>query len=396
MKKLLTILAVLVGCSIASAQEFEETLIVYYRPGSAWFIPQDRDNGIRAKEFFRELQTLQNVHGAVISSMELVGSCSPDGTKEYNDFLGNRRCMLFYERFSTELGCPIDRITFRNETDEWGKIAEYTALDKSIGLRREAVRIIKDGNPGIIGRLESLDRGYTYRQIVERIYPDVRTVTVKVTLKAVEKEQPEVTDIVVVEPEQVKVKPQERVVKKKTPVNSPMALSLKTNAAAWLIGVSNIALECDVTHNFAINLPVYYSGWDRNIFKFNWKGLVIQPEVRYYIPKVNGLYAGVHLGLAWFNCHGGGDYRYQNSGWKRPTYGGGVNVGYRMPLKKNTGWKVEFGLGAGIYDVQYDVFYNEANGPYMSRNQYSMYYGIDQAYISFLYSFKLGRKEGRK
>lgn len=396
MKKLLTILAVLVGCSIASAQEFEETLVIYYRPGSAWFVPQDRDNGIRATEFFKELQTLQTQNGAVVSSIELVGSCSPDGTKEYNDFLGSRRCMLFYERFAKELGCPIDRITFRNESENWSHVAELTAKDKSIGLRREAVKIIMNGCPGIPEKLRSLDMGYTYRQIVERIYPDVRTVTVRVLLDVEKTKQPVVEEVFVVQPEPVEVKPKERTVSKKKTVDSPLSLSLKTNAAAWLIGVSNIALECDVTNNFAINLPIYYSGWDRHIFKFNWKGLVIQPEVRYYIPKVNGLNVGVHLGLAWFNCNGGGDYRYQNTGWRRPTYGGGVNVGYRMPLKKNTGWKVEFGLGAGIYDVNYDVFYNEPNGPVMSRNQYSMYYGIDQAYVSFLYSFKLGRKEGRK
>ena len=144
-----------------------------------------------------------------------------------------------------------------------------------------------------------------------------------------------------------------------------------------------------------VNFPVYFSGWDTSYLTFNFKGLVVMPELRYYMPQVDGLYLGAHAGLAWFNYYNNGDFRYQNTGWNTPSYGGGVNVGYRMPLKKNSPWDIEFGIGAGIYDVTYDVFYNEANGPFVARNQYSTYYGIDQAQISVIYKLGKGRKEGR-
>ncbi|MBR2608120.1 MAG: hypothetical protein IKC68_00125, partial [Bacteroidales bacterium] len=109
MKRILTILTIFIGCGIASAQEFEETLVVYYRAGSAWFLPQLNDNGLRTTEFFKNLDNLRSMPGVTISSVELIGSCSPDGTQEYNDFLGNRRTMLFYERFSKELNYPINK-----------------------------------------------------------------------------------------------------------------------------------------------------------------------------------------------------------------------------------------------------------------------------------------------
>lgn len=398
MKRLLIILAVLVSCGIASAQEFEETLVVYYRTGSAWFIPQLRDNGVRTERFFNDISLLQNMPGVKVSKFELIGSCSPDGTKEYNDFLGNRRSMLFYERFSKELNCPINTITFRNESEDWGTVARFTADDHAIALRKEAVREIEKGEPGIIRRLKSLDGGKTYQKICERIFPEVRTLTVKVTFDMSACIHPVELDevLIVTDPAPLYNNPYEQIVPHMEINTFPVALTLKTNAAGWLMGISNLAIECDVAKNLAINLPVYYSGWNTRYLTFDFKGLIIQPELRFYVPKTHGFYVAAHAGIAWFNCNGGGDFRYQNTGWKRPTYGGGLNIGYRLPLKKNSGWKVEIGLGAGVYDVNYDVFYNEENGPYVASNQYSLYYGFDQAHVSFMYSFDLGRKEGRR
>lgn len=398
MKRVLTILAIFIGCGIASAQEFEKTLVVYYHTGSAWYLPQLRDNGVRTTEFFKELNEMQSMPDIKIISFEMIGSCSPDGTQEYNDFLGNRRTMLFYERFSKELNYPISKIVFRNESENWSKVAKYVSADRSIALRREAVDEILKGEPGIIQRLRALDYGRTYQEIYDKIFPEVRTMTVKVTFGSPQQapKQPKVKEVISEIQEMTKA--DDALYEKSKPrtyERSPYAdWAVKTNAAAWLIGVSNVAFEFPIAQNMTVNFPVYFSGWDTSYLTFNFKGLVAMPELRYYMPQVDGLYLGAHAGLAWFNCYGRGDFRYQNTGWNTPTYGGGVNVGYRMPLKKNSAWDIEFGIGAGIYDVTYDVFYNEANGPFVSRNQYSTYFGIDQAQISIIYKLG-GRKEGR-
>lgn len=402
MKRILTILTIFIGCGIASAQEFEETLVVYYRAGSAWFLPQLNDNGVRTTEFFKNLDNLRSMPGVTISSVELIGSCSPDGTQEYNDFLGNRRTMLFYERFSKELNYPINKITFRNMSEDWETIARCTAQDRDIALRREAVRIINSGEPGIIERLQALDYGNTYQKIFDNIFPEVRTTTLRVTFDVVDRDKEVVVEEEVVEEEIDKISFPPVVRKKvRTPrvreaASGQMAFNLKLNAAGWLLGVPNVAMECSVAPNLSINLPIYYSGVNMNLYTFDFKGLILQPELRFYVPNTYGFYVGAHAGIAWYNCHRGGDYRYQNSGWDRPTYGGGLNIGYQLPLKKGSGWKVEFGFGAGIYDAKYDIFYNEENGPYVARDQYRLYYGFDQGHISFLYSFDFRRKEGRR
>lgn len=398
MKKILTILAVFIGCGLASAQEFEETLVVYYRAGSAWFIPQLHDNGLRTKEFFEDVNLLRNMPGVTITNVELIGSCSPDGTQEYNDFLGNRRTMLFYERFSKDLNYPINKITFRNASEDWETIAKCTAEDSGIALRRQAVREIEKGEPGIIERLKDLDYGRTYQKIFDNIFPEVRTVTVRITFDMSRYVHPvEFTEEVIIEQFKPLYIPNTRLVIAPMKVRDfDNVLNIKANAAGWLLGAANFAVECSIAPNLTINLPVYYSGVDLNLYTFDFKGLILQPELRFYVPNTYGFFVGAHAGIAWYNCSKGGDFRYQNTGWDRPTYGGGLNIGYQIPLKKNTGWKVEFGFGAGIYDAKYDVFYNEENGPYVARNQYRLYYGFDQGHISFLYSFDLGRKEGRK
>jgi hypothetical protein len=62
---------------------------------------------------------------------------------------------------------------------------------------------------------------------------------------------------------------------------------------------------------------------------------------------------------------------------------------------------MEFSLGAGAYVAKYDVFYNEANGPYHKRGLSTTFIGIDNASISFTYKFDLKRtnskeKEGKR
>ena len=56
---------------------------------------------------------------------------------------------------------------------------------------------------------------------------------------------------------------------------------------------------------------------------------------------------------------------------------------------------MEFALGAGVYSAKYDLFYNEVNGPCAEYGVQDVFVGIDNASVSFVYSFDL-RKEGRR
>ena len=55
---------------------------------------------------------------------------------------------------------------------------------------------------------------------------------------------------------------------------------------------------------------------------------------------------------------------------------------------------MEIAVGGGVYDAEYDMFYNEENGPYYKRGVRKLWYGVDNASISLFYKFNLKKKGG--
>lgn len=171
-------------------------------------------------------------------------------------------------------------------------------------------------------------------------------------------------------------------------------LYLKTNAIGWGLAITNIAAEVDMARHWSFSLPAYWSSW--NYFKstLKFRTLSLQPEIRYWLSENNdGWFVGTHFGLGWYNFATDGGYRTQDHDGNSPATGGGVAAGYRLPISSDKRWKIEFSLGAGIYKVHYDKFHNESNG-LLTRTEKKTWFGIDQAAISFAYTFNLGRKKG--
>ena len=101
------------------------------------------------------------------------------------------------------------------------------------------------------------------------------------------------------------------------------------------------------------------------------------------------------MGLGWYNFALDGEFRIQDYKGRRPAWGGGIGAGYALQFRKNPRWGMEFAIGAGVYDVKYDIFYNEENGPYAESGVHDTFFGVDNAAISFTYKFPF-KKEGRK
>ena len=74
--------------------------------------------------------------------------------------------------------------------------------------------------------------------------------------------------------------------------------------------------------------------------------------------------------------------------------GGGISAGYRTHLSKNKRWKMEFALGAGVYDSHYDKFYNEPNGRLYGDYQ-KTFIGVDNVSVAIAYAFNLKKKGGK-
>ncbi len=172
-------------------------------------------------------------------------------------------------------------------------------------------------------------------------------------------------------------------------------LHVKTNALGWGIGMSNAAVEFDLCKHLSLNVPVYYSAWNYFVPDIKFRTFMLQPGLRFYIRENQlGWFVGAHFGMAYYNIAVDGSYRYQDHDGHSPALGGGLDLGYRMPITRSGHWWVEFSIGAGGYALHYDRFYNEPNG-LMIDTQKKTYWGIDQANISFIYSINL-EKGGRR
>jgi hypothetical protein len=170
-------------------------------------------------------------------------------------------------------------------------------------------------------------------------------------------------------------------------------LHLKTNALGWALANANIGAEIDLAKHLSLTVPVYYSAinYFTNTIKFRTLG--VQPELRYWLDENNEkFFIGAHFGCAQYNVAINGDYRYQDHDGKTPAVGGGVSVGYRMPISANGKWYIEFALGAGAYALNYDRFYNVNNGKLVDTNR-KTYFGIDNAAVNISYRFDLNKRK---
>ena len=168
---------------------------------------------------------------------------------------------------------------------------------------------------------------------------------------------------------------------------------IKTNLVGWGMAVTNLAIEVELAKHFSFNLPVYYSGFDYFKDTYKCRTFAIYPEFRVWFKERDGLFIGAHGGLAYFNVAYGGDWRIQDKDGATPALGGGLNFGYRLPLsKKHPRWKVEFTIGAGVYDVHYEKFVNEKDGPKAQGSVHDTVIALDNVGISFSYSIDLKKR----
>lgn len=173
-----------------------------------------------------------------------------------------------------------------------------------------------------------------------------------------------------------------------------LPITLKTNAIGWGLGMINGAVEFDLTDHMSISLPLYWSAWNYFSQTLKFRVFAFQPELRYYFgDNYDSWFAGAHFGTAWYNVALNGEYRYQDHAGGAPALGGGLAVGYRLPLTRSGRLNLEFSLGAGVYRLHYDRFRNEPNGLLVDTNEKTAF-GIDQASVSLTYT--LGKKGGRK
>lgn len=416
-KKYYITLIFLLFCAVVTyAQDRRTEILVDFRVNSTVIDSTYSDNAVRMQEIIDFLHNIRRDSTINIVEVSFCGAASPEGSDQLNRRLARGRLTALENLVRKEVDIPDSLITRNDSYIPWNYLkkqiedSDIIRTDEVIAILNESSLLVDYHYPNLhidrrVVKLQKLDNGKVWQQINKLFFGQMRNasvvfITSKRELSAIQ-EPIIVQDTVVAEPS-TEITPDttaivETIVPKIEEWNRK--LYLKTNALFWGMGMTNVSAEIDLAKHWSFALPVTYSAWNYFTSTVKFRTLAVQPEFRYWFNENNQkFFIGAHFGYAQYNVAVDGNYRYQDHDGKSPALGGGISVGYRMPISKSDKWHIEFSLGAGVYSLHYDKFYNTPNTKdgLMIESVKKTYWGIDQAAVSFSYSFDLKKKGGKR
>ena len=335
-----------------------------------------------------------------ITAIEIVSQTSPDGILSRNIWLSEHRSDVMVRYILSAFPELKSKISINTVTEAWENLARYVDQDPylSDGIKKKIINIIDSETLSVYDKKAKLKHnlgreakvGDVYDYLLKTYYAVIRNSGVyilhniePVTVVDMEPLKPEVEtettlkDTVVPMPEQPEpVAPQE-------PVRKRPLLAVKTNLPyygfyrkdlGWA-PLYNVEIELYPTENGRwtflgeYDFPWHVSKTSHECFQI----LNLQLEARRYFKKANnhsGLYLSGYAGANLFDiCFNG----YTGAGYQGEGLGGGLGLGYVLPLgkKPDTRWKLEFFAKGGVYFARYDTY--SAGNPFQGKYYYEWY-----------------------
>lgn len=406
-KRLQILLMLSLFCLNISFAQNRTEVNVDFKVGSSTIEQEYSNNAEHLSKIISSLQHFKQDNTIDIESITFCGAASPEGSSEINKRLSGERLSALEEYVRKQVEIPNNIII--NHDDQYINWDYLVSLieESDIKDKHEVLDILnsdshliesvgKGGKDSRVDRLKSLQNGEVWQAIANRFFKEMRNATaIIVTMKKElppPNEEKEKKPAPIVEEEEKEELPTVFIDTQPEKKEWTQQLYLKTNAVGWGMLVANVAVELDLSPHWSIALPVYYSAWDYFSHTVKFRTFNVQPEIRYWLREDDGFFFGAHLGLAYYNYAWDGDYRIQDKDKNTPALGGGLSVGYRLPISKNNRWKMEFSVGGGVYDLHYNKFHNQRNG-FMVETVKDTYFGLDQVAVSFSYMFDFKKKK---
>ncbi len=393
---------------------------IYFRSGSSEYEPRYRSNAARVSRFVAGADALSRGLETGRVKVTFSASASPDGGAELNARLASERLRSASSALLEAgldpgflSGDAVD--SYLSGTMPLDALAE-TVRSSTYAYKSAILDILDDvslDEGEKASRLRSAEGGRCWRWLSRECFPGMRSFRAVVRVErdgplAEVKSQASPESLLAESPRVAgglapRTGQLERAVleiadaEEESPASPDRGriLTLKTNIPALGLLLANAAAEVGIAERLTLHVPLYYSAVDYFSRTVKFRSIAVQPELRWYFPKIDGLFAGVHLGVAGFNLAGGGDWRVQDRGGDTPLLGGGLSLGWRTQFSGAPRWGLELSLGAGAYRLSYDRFVNEPNGPYVDTVDRT-YVGIDGFSVSLTYDFDLGRARRRR
>ena len=402
----------LIGICPIHAQKEQAEICIDFRVNSITIDTLYHDNAERLDEILYHINQLHNNAMRYITQVTFSGVASPEGNYQTNRYLADKRLQTLEKHIRSRINLPEKLIIRHNDTYiAWNYLiskvedSDIPKKEEILSILRRPAKLVPYHNGGTIDSrvpaLQKLDNGRVWRMLNKRFFPKMRNACfVLITLKDVPRQLPITAPLpilAIAKPVMdVPVLKQTEILKE--PEAWKRHLYLKTNTIGLALAMANIAIEVDLAKHWSFNLPIYYSTWDYFKSTIKFRTLAIQPEFRYWLSEENdGFFTGAHFGLAYYNFAFDGAIRYQDHNRETPAIGGGISIGYRVPISKDQRWKMEFSVGGGVYPLNYDKFHNSprTKDGLMIESIKKTYWGIDQVAVSLSYTFDL-KKGGKR
>lgn len=404
----ITLILLLFSAVAAYSQEKRTEMSVDFRVNSVVLDSAYSNNAWHLQEIVDFLKCVRQDTTTNIVEVSFYGAASPEGSDQLNRKLARGRLLALEKFVRKEVEIADSLITRSNSYIPWDNLKSQVEL-ADFSHKDAVMAILEDGsidnNDNRIAKLKQLDDGRVWSYMNRHFFSKMRNACVVLATYQTPNEPEAVTSMPVDSFDTVA----DEVAKEAEFTSSDAKewsrkLYLKTNVLYLGAGVANAAVEIDLAKHLSFSLPVYYSAWDYIKPTVKLRTLATQPELRFWASKNNdGFFTGAHFGLAYYNIAlplppFDENYRYQDHNRETPAIGGGLSVGYRLPISKNRRWKMELSLGAGIYPLHYDVFHNTSNTKdgLMVGTYQKTYLGIDKAAASLSYTFDLKKKGGKR
>ncbi len=355
-------------------------------PVNKYDIPE---NSQFRKELLGEILPYFDNDEYILQSMLIRGAASPDGPYAWNSKLSQLRRQSLLRLISDNVKHPIDSFLTVKEVPE-----DYLYLlllmkerhDKDYNRVAAVVdKYIDSDQEKLKKELMAIDNKQLWRRLLHEYFPEMRAARVvlffkkHITLPTMSPCTADFTPRM-----DVSLQPFSQL------IPAPMVnvdlriprrelLSVKTNllldAAYMPFGydkfcpIPNIAIEYyplhgHFTYGASFDCPWWQNYKDHKYFQVR----NYQLETRYYLKDGSVEKLGYGNGAAfrgWYfqaYAHLGlyGICFDENRGWEGEGFGGGLGVGYVLPLTKKGHWRLEFGLQAGVFWTKYDPYQYES------------------------------------
>lgn len=352
------------------------------------------------------------------------GASSIDGSEPYNIRLARDRADEVRKYITAHSKLTKNDIEIVSDGENWDDLLLFVRKDKDLPMRDDVLRILTSSasNNNKENSLRTLGNGSVWKYLAENIFPPTRKTVISIEWQYAKPIVEVISDgdekPVAPEPEIVQpavetppvVETVEEVVEKipleieedtknavdsVPPVAAPLFIPscsgdwhLSTSLPAWAVAIVNIAGEYDFDCRWSVKLDLAYSAWNYGSHNRKFRTFVFRPEARYWFGDSHkGLFAEAHLAMLSYNVAlPSWEYRIQDRKGKHPALGGGIGVGYRLPISRNGRWSAEAAIGAGVYSLDYNRYKNEPNGQLVDTKKRT-FFGIDHVALSVVYNF---------